>query len=106
MVCLSSTLGLEKLATTLAQFVSTTNDFPGMNCQPAVHPYKRNRDFIRLNVKFPDGKSNVFCGHHQETVIRRINKTDLSPGQSELVITFWSDPSHVGKGFFGIVRGH
>jgi hypothetical protein len=82
------------------------NDFPGMNCQPAVHPYKRNRDFIRLNVKFPDGKSNVFCGHHQETVIRRINKTDLSPGQSELVITFWSDPSHVGKGFFGIVRGH
>ena len=72
-------------------------------CKQAAHPERRDRDYIELNVEFANGKSNVFCGRPNRHIHRLIKSMDLPVvnGQRELVITFWSDSSQTGNGFYG-----
>ncbi|XP_062520634.1 uncharacterized protein LOC134195601 [Corticium candelabrum] len=71
------------------------------DCERA--PQSHDRDYLELNVIDQKGKSRVFCGRGRRAT-RRILPKDLRAGESELVITFWSDSVDVGKGFSGILR--
>ena len=76
-------------------------------CDKATHAERRDRDYIKLNVNFASGRSNVFCGQQSRHVKRLIRSQDLPEvnGQRELIITFWSDGSQTGNGFYGYYYG-
>jgi hypothetical protein len=85
--------------------LDTKNSDPldGFNhCKDVADPCQRSRDFIEMNTK--DIKPRVLCGVLKGTLTRRIQPQHLLSATSELVISFWSDPTFIGKGFYGVVK--